>query len=224
MFTVSFDAQLIIESENLSFDVITEFLYINKSHSSSLHFVYMSEDVDKEKHLFFRPVGYQFHSILPSDKEIGYARQLSGDGSEFIYEKQLSIIVIFMSFNMSAPSPEHQRIVGALKGILEQQYGYTITCGDYGNLQPCQLVSNYRPDLGGNNPSNNHVVIGEAERCEELQSQQTLDQIKAFADYIKDKQLYYLHIAVPQNCLSQLANILAQLGLANRKDILTHGV
>jgi len=129
-----------------------------------------------------------------------------------------------MSFKMSAPSPEHQRIVGALKGILEQKYGYTTTCGDYGNLQPCQLVNNYRPDLGGNNQSNNHVVIGEAERCGELQSQQTMDQIRAFADYIKDRQLYFLHVAVPQNCLSQLASMLAQSGLVNRTDILTHGV
>lgn len=107
---------------------------------------------------------------------------------------------------------------------MEQQYGYTITCGDYGSLQPCQLEINFRPDLGGNNPSNKHVVIGGAERCEELQKQQTLDQIKAFADYIKDRQFYFLHIAVPKDCLSKLTSILEQLGLADRTDIVKHGV
>jgi hypothetical protein len=107
-------------------------------------------------------------------------------------------------FLMEAASPEHQRLVQCLVGYMEHE-GYTdIRASGLEGYDPPEPIDGYIPDATG--VKNGVLGIGEAERCEEVDSDHTRQQIVAFSGrhMTATKQLVPLFLAVPERCCEEV--------------------
>jgi len=121
-------------------------------------------------------------------------------------------------------SAEHERMVKKIIDKFESK-DLRIKCADYTGYDTCEKTSNYIPDVRARDDSNELNYIGEAETCDTVKSDHTKEQIKAFSGRtMKDGKSkgaeVPFYIAVPKECESDLEEVLQELGLADKQNIL----
>ncbi|MGA2627625.1 MAG: hypothetical protein ABSF63_11305 [Candidatus Bathyarchaeia archaeon] len=117
----------------------------------------------------------------------------------------------------SAPSDEHQKLVGFLVERIKNE-GFEIRCASYGNYAACEAIDSAIPDVRGHNSTIELTCFGEAETDATINTDHTRKQFKVFANRImtngKSKgQKCPFYIAVPTGSEDKLKKLLTKLGL-----------
>jgi hypothetical protein len=125
----------------------------------------------------------------------------------------------------SGESPEHKRIVNGLIDYLNQQ-GFKTVCAAYEGFSQCDPIDGRIPDCMGRNDQG-LLAIAEAKTCEDLinDKDRTNDQFKIFANRqmisgnSSGKEVPF-YICVPKACTDQLNQILRELGLNVKPNVI----
>jgi len=123
---------------------------------------------------------------------------------------------------LAAPSPEHQKLVGALAKALREQRGLQlrgVAHDDYED-KPYE-IGGFVPDVIAYDEAKELLVIGEAETCDHIDTEHTRDQIKAWTNRVmsegKSKGVSVpVHVIVPSNCKNDLETFLVNLSVRDR--------
>jgi hypothetical protein len=123
------------------------------------------------------------------------------------------------AFLREAASPEHQNLVKGMIAYLESQ-GWKIThAAGIDNYPQPDPVEDRIPDLVAR--KDGMKAYGEAERCEMLNSNDTLDQLQKFSGRTltqgDKKTSIPLYVCVPEDCFTELKQIIAQPPLKGRE-------
>jgi hypothetical protein len=111
---------------------------------------------------------------------------------------------------LEAPSEEHQRLVQALANYLKSN-GWAVTHADgIANFPRPYDIEGRIPDIIAKNQIG-LLAYGEAETCESLEEEQTIDQLEVFSNRrMRDSgQIVPLFVIVPAACSGRLANLVA---------------
>jgi hypothetical protein len=114
-----------------------------------------------------------------------------------------------MSGSVGGPSREHQNLVRELVDYLGKQ-GWTVTHADgIDNYPKPYEIGGRVPDIIARN-SGGVLAFGEAETCEFLNDQQTIDQIDAFSnqEMRTTKETVPFFILVPESCRGNLRELI----------------
>ena len=125
-----------------------------------------------------------------------------------------------------AESSEHKRIVKGLIDYLNQQ-GFKTVCAAHEGYNQCDQIEQRIPDVMGQNDQG-LLAIAEAKTCDDLTNDRgrTDDQFKIFSNRVmssgnsKGKEVPF-YVAVPKECYNQLLQILKDLGLNDKSNIIT---
>lgn len=112
----------------------------------------------------------------------------------------------------AGPSRKHQELVGHLISWLQTE-GYTIKCGNYGELTQCEEVGGYIPDVKGNSDGLN--AYGEAKTADDIDNEHSKEQFRVFGRRVMTKTQKHcpFFIAIPKGSESVLRRVLNEIGL-----------
>ena len=112
-------------------------------------------------------------------------------------------------------SQEHKNIVLALINWFKEK-GYTITCADYEDYKKCTELESHIPDVMVTD-STGLTHIAEAEICESLEYEQTVEQFKEFSKRVmkNDNRTCPFYVGIPSNCKAKLDDLIAREKLSN---------
>jgi len=118
---------------------------------------------------------------------------------------------------------EHTRLVKGLIDELKKQ-GFEILCAASDGFEPCSAVENSVPDVKAYNPRKEFVVFGLAKTIDELDNEQTEEQLKFFSHRFmrggkSANAAVPFCIAVSKGCEVQLEALLSKLKLDQKKNI-----
>jgi hypothetical protein len=115
-------------------------------------------------------------------------------------------------------SKEHQELVKELIEYFTQE-GFTVTHADFDNFEHCYKIGRHAPDVIAYNSLDNSYHIGEAETCDSLEDQQTLEQFEDFSNTEIDKTNVQFYALVPELCLEKVENTLRDLGIESDSNV-----
>ena len=112
-------------------------------------------------------------------------------------------------------SQEHKNIVLELINWFTEK-GYIITCADYEGYRKCIGQKSHIPDVMAKD-STGLLHIAEAEICESLEYEQTVEQFKEFSNLIMsdDGRKIPFYVGIPSNCKDQLNKLINEQGLSD---------
>ncbi|KER06509.1 hypothetical protein AAA799E16_00747 [Marine Group I thaumarchaeote SCGC AAA799-E16] len=124
--------------------------------------------------------------------------------------------------SLSLAKDEHQRLVMKLMDHFESME-LIVTCACSGYVD-CEKIRGFEPDVRAFDNNTGLNYVGEAKTCDNLKSEHTRKQFLAFSNRImtkgksagKDVPFY---IIVPDECKSELDQILKELELDKRGNI-----
>ena len=95
---------------------------------------------------------------------------------------------------------EHSNLVERMFNYVKKNFPYYLVSADIQNRTGDEIpgkIGGYRPDLFAYNEQNGHHIIGEAKTSRDLESRHSIDQIKAFLNYLKTKNNSDFMLSVP---------------------------
>ena len=110
-------------------------------------------------------------------------------------------------------SEQHKQIVVALIKYFEKKR-YRVICADSDGYNSCPEQTSHIPDVIAED-STQLYHIAEAEICNSLESEQTIEQFKEFSNRVmkKDGRHIHFYVAIPSNCETKLNNLLKKENL-----------
>jgi hypothetical protein len=130
---------------------------------------------------------------------------------------------IRLSATESAPSREHQRLVGFLiKWITDE--GFNVQCATYGNYPQCEAIGGVIADVSGFRADVEVWCNGEAETEKTIATQPTKDQIASLARRIvtggkSNGAKCPFYIAIPSGSEQLLISVLRELNLLDQPHV-----
>jgi len=96
--------------------------------------------------------------------------------------------------------------------------GFKIISARYPGFENCQKIGNHEPDVIAYDMDYDTYNIGQVKTCDELDDQQTREQLEDFANVVINKigferNFIPFSIAVPKNCIRKLEEVIIECGL-----------
>jgi len=128
-----------------------------------------------------------------------------------------------MTVSESAPSPEHQKLVGHLIKWMKAE-GFEIRCANYDDYEACAEVKNYIPDARGYRSDVGLICYGESKTEHDVDNEHSRQQFKEFAHrFMKEgksegKQCPF-YITIEQGTEAALKEVLSELDLLEKPHV-----
>jgi hypothetical protein len=125
----------------------------------------------------------------------------------------------------SAPSEEHQKLVGFLVDWIIAE-GCMISCASYASYPRCEAIDgDYIPDAIGYRSDIELACFGESETAETIDTEHTKRQFRKFADRImkegKSKgKMCPFYITIPKGSEEVLKAVLRELSLLDKAHVM----
>jgi hypothetical protein len=121
-----------------------------------------------------------------------------------------------------AASDEHQRLVKALMDLFEKDGLKIVEAAYEGYSEPIKQ-GRHEPDILARN-SDGLLVVGEAKRCDDLNSARSREQFHDFSNRVMPKgklegTTVPFHVITPKKCKAEIWEVLRELGLSDKKNI-----
>ena len=110
-------------------------------------------------------------------------------------------------------SDEHQTIVLGLINHFKKK-NFSIICAAYSGYSECDKQGRHEPDVVAKD-SSGLLHIGEAETCDSLRNEDTIEQFKDFSSrsMTNDKRVVPFYIGIPKGCEDELLSVLKENSL-----------